>query len=229
MSDLFAVAEMEVLGYPMTGGNDSATPCPLRCRHGGKCVLPSSVDEQSEGGTASCSCPSAQWGWTGSLCRICNRTATPSHYELFSVPDPMNYVLDHDFSIILEFCTVSTSDQPEQVDVEAPVQPTIFNAWRRLTTLNGGSSVKVAQLQRAYDELADPIRRSLPPSSFSSSSPSPSPSPSPSLALCVCLCVGVCTKLRCLCGAGKPTMRRGQRLVRMDRTSRPALKTARLS
>jgi hypothetical protein len=95
VSDLFAVAEMEVLGYPMTGGSDSATPCPLRCRHGGQCVLPSSLDEESAGGAASCSCPSAQWGWTGSLCRICNRTNTPSHYEVFNVPNLTSDVLEH--------------------------------------------------------------------------------------------------------------------------------------
>eukprot|EP01043_Picozoa_sp_COSAG02_P047313 COSAG02_NODE_4522_length_5265_cov_2.497677_2_plen_650_part_00 len=123
VSDLFAVSEMEVLGYPMSGGNDSATPCPLHCRHGGMCLLPSSLTED-----ASCSCPT-EWGWAGPLCRICNGTAEPSLYEVFDV------------------------------DVEAPVQPTIFNAWRHLTTINGGSSIKVNELQRQFDELADPISR----------------------------------------------------------------------
>lgn len=129
VSDLFAISEIEVFGYPMSGGNDSATPCPLRCRHGGRCILPSSVDEDSDAATASCSCPATEWGWSGPRCRICNRTATESHYELFNV------------------------------DVEAPVRPTIYNAWRHLSTINGGSSIKVSQLQRAYDELADPVSR----------------------------------------------------------------------
>jgi hypothetical protein len=120
VSDLFAVAELEVQGYPMEGGNDSATPCPLRCRHGGSCL---------SSGVSSCSCPSTEWGWAGPECRICNRTAAESHYELFNV------------------------------DIEAPIQPTIFNAWRQLSVINGGSSIKVAQLKRAYDELADPVRR----------------------------------------------------------------------
>ena len=117
-SDLFAIAEIELMGYPMTG-NTSASPCPLRCRHGGSCLK----DTQQR-----CSCP-VEWGWSGDRCRVCNRSDTPSHYETFNV------------------------------DIEAVVMPTIFNAYRQARTRSGGNSIVVNRLERAYDELADPTRR----------------------------------------------------------------------
>ena len=75
-SDLFAVAEVELLGY----NRENESLCALECRHGGTCL--SSAE-------AGCSCPTEAWGWAGPRCRLCNRSAhTPSHYETLGVADP---------------------------------------------------------------------------------------------------------------------------------------------
>jgi hypothetical protein len=49
-SDLFAVAEVELLGY----NRENESLCALECRHGGSCL---STAE------AGCSCPTEAWGW----------------------------------------------------------------------------------------------------------------------------------------------------------------------
>ena len=106
-SDLFAISEIELMGYPMTG-NGSASPCPLTCRHGGSCLADTQL---------TCSCP-AEWGWAGDQCRVCNRSRAisgPSHYETFDV------------------------------DIEAPVWPTIYDAYRQASTRNGGNSIVLSR------------------------------------------------------------------------------------